>query len=87
MPELILNQNFNTHPTLVPTTNNKLHGINVLQQIHDIIILRLMNFNESQIDESNITMEFHDMHTKGSLFLDHRSSNFITYGFLKFRMQ
>jgi hypothetical protein len=50
-----------------------------------IVVLRLANFDENPINESNTTLELQDMCTKGNQLFNNRPLNLITYGFFNAR--
>jgi hypothetical protein len=50
-------------------------------QLVIIIIPRLVNLDESPINEFNTTLEFRDVLCKANLLLSNRSSNLVSYGF------
>jgi hypothetical protein len=49
-------------------------------QLVIIIIPRLVNLDESPINEFNTTLEFRDVLCKANLLLSNRSSNLVSYG-------
>jgi hypothetical protein len=54
-------------------------------QVMGIVVLRLANFDENPINQSNTTLELQDMCTNSNQFFNCRPLNLITYGFFNAR--